>query len=424
MGSRFRDCFDEGLTVGAGYAGSGWHDAVVATDDSTSLKRRLGLAGATAIGVGAMLGTGVFAAWTPALRLAGPLLLLSLVVAAVVAALNAWSTASLARLHPEAGGVYVYGRARLGRSFGVVAGWAFVIGKVASAGAAALTIGTYISPSHARIIGLVAVVLVLLLDLWGVTRTAAVSAILSVAVIAVLASLVGGVVGADTALPSSATGVQPGVAGVLGGAALLFVAFAGYARIATLGEEVREPATTLPRAIALSFTVVLVVYFAIGACVIAVLGQLPLNVLSPAPLEQIASIVQGPGLSAAVRVAAVLAAGGALLSLLAGVGRTLFAMGRAGDAPEKLSAVSRHGVPHRAQLLAAVGAAAVVLAGGIAGALALSAASILAYYGIAHLAALRLDADERRPPRVVPVAGLIGCIALTVSLVVVVGQLN
>jgi APA family basic amino acid/polyamine antiporter len=385
------------------------------------LARRLGLGGAVAIGLAAMLGTGVFAAWTPALRWAGSLLLVSLVVAAVVASLNAWSTAALARRHPEAGGAYAYGRIRLGRAAGLLAGTSFVLGKVASAGAAALTVGTYLWPEHSRLVGVVAVAAVLVLDLTGVTRTASVSAVSAVVVVTVLAVVVLQV----ARLPRGPVGHEVGGSrpsgpfGVLAAAGLLFVAFAGYARIATLGEEVREPERVLPRAIAVSLTVVLVVYAGVGWAVTQVLTPLPPAQRSAAPVQQLAAVASGDWLVPAVRVAAVVAAGGALLSLLAGVGRTLFAMARGGDAPPALAAISEHGIPHRAQLVAGAGAAGVALIGGIGPALAVSGVSILTYYGVAHLAALRLGRDEGRPPRVVPLLGLAGCVLVGVSLVLV-----
>jgi APA family basic amino acid/polyamine antiporter len=172
----------------------------------------------------------------------------------------------------------------------------------------------------------------------------------------------------------------------------------------------------LPRAIGLALAIVLVVYVVVGTAVLAVIGPLAPESRSAAPLDQLAVTVAGPGLGVAVTVAAVVAAGGALLSLLAGIGRTLFAMGRGGDAPGGLTQVSRHGVPHVAQVVAGVGAAAVALAGGIGVALALSAATILTYYGIAHLAALRLR--EGRPPIAVPLLGLLGCALVAGSLLV------
>jgi APA family basic amino acid/polyamine antiporter len=387
--------------------------------DPARLERRLGLGGATAIGLAAMLGTGVFAAWTPAMALAGPLLLGSLLVAAVVAALNAWSTAALAREIPQSGGAYAYGRELLGRPAGVLAGAAFVVGKVASAGAAALVIGAYTAPEQQRLVGMSAVLLVLLLDLRGVTRTAAASAVAAAVVLVALAVLVGSasayVAPAGPVLPR-----DPGVRDVLAAAGLLFVAFAGYARVATLGEEVRDPRRVLPRAMALALAVVLTTYAAVGAAVLRVLGPLPAASRSSAPLEQVATLVAGDALAVIVRVVAVAAAGGALLSLMAGVGRTLFAMGRGGDAPRRLAAVSAYGVPHRATVVAGLGAALVVAVGGIGSALALSAVSILTYYGVAHLAALRMPVG--RPPLLVPLLGLAGCALVAGSLVLLAGN--
>ena len=375
------------------------------------------MGGAVAIGLASMLGTGVFAAWTPAMNLAGSYLLLALVLAGAIASLNAWSTAALARVHPFAGGAYIYGRIRLGRTAGNVAGVAFVLGKIASAGAAALTIGTYIDAPHATWIGIAAITAMIALDLRGVSRTAAVSAISAALVIAVLAVVVGF---AFAHYGSASTGpiepVDPGPRGVLAAAGILFVAFAGYARVATLGEEVRDPQRVLPRAIAISIVIVFALYLVVGIVVLHVVG--PLDVREPAPLRQLALIVSGPGLVTTVRIAAVVAAGGALLSLLAGVGRTLFAMSREGDAPRMLTQVSATGVPQRAQIVAALGAVVVVLFGGIGPALAVSGASILTYYAIAHLAALRMGEDEARPPRIVPLLGLAGCVLIAVAIVV------
>ena len=367
------------------------------------LPRRLGLGGAVAIGLAAMLGTGVFAAWTPALRWSGSYLLVSLAIAGVVAALNAWSTARLAAHLPAAGGAYAYGRELLGRPAGVVAGSAFVVGKIASAGAAALTVGAYVWPTAARPIALVAVVLMLALDLRGVTRTAAASAVGSAFVVATLV-LLSAVSSTYDRTPGVIEPQQPGVVGVLAGAGLLFVAFAGYARVATLGEEVREPRRTIPRAVAIAFVVVGAVYLVVALAVLHVVAPLPVDDRGPAPLFGMAD----GALNVLVRVAAVVAAGGALLSLLAGVGRTVFAMARGGDAPRALATVSPAGVPQRAEVVAAVAAAAVAALGGIGAALAVSGVSILLYYGIAQLAAMRLPPGAG-PPRAVPWLGLLGC---------------
>jgi APA family basic amino acid/polyamine antiporter len=389
------------------------------------LRRVLGVRGATVVGLGAMLGTGVFAAWTPAFALAGSALLAALVIAAVVAALNATSTASLARALPESGGAYAYGRAYLSRPAGVVAGYSFVLGKSASAGAAALTIGAYAWPGYERLVGIVAVAVALVLDLRGIVKSVRVTAVLVAFVLVVLAALVvSTAVSAASSTPAAAALPAPSGAGLVAAAGILFVAFAGYARVTVLGEEVRNPARTIPRAMIASFLIIIVVYAVLAAVVLrAVSSGL---VLSVAPLESIAGYVGSDALELLVRLGAVIAAGAVLLSLIAGIGRTLFAMGRGGDAPRALDQVSSGaGVPARAEISAAVLAALVVVVGGIGFALALSAALILIYYGVAHLAVL---ARVRRGdfPRLLGVSaalGLAGCLVVVVGLLVSTGAL-
>jgi APA family basic amino acid/polyamine antiporter len=362
-----------------------------------------------------MLGTGVFAAWTPAFDLAGSALLIALVIAAVVAALNATSTASLARALPAAGGAYAYGREFLGRPAGVIAGYAFVIGKSASAGAAALTIGAYTWPGQERLVAVAAILIALALDLRGIVKSVRVTAVLIVVVLAVLAWLtLAGVAGMPEMTATTAT--VPGSADLLAAAGILFVAFAGYARITVLGEEVRDPAYTIPRAMIASFAIIIVVYAVLAVLVVRSVSSGV--VLGAAPLENIASAASGSPLRVAVRIGAVLAAGAVLLSLIAGVGRTTFAMGRGGDAPSGFAALSKRAVPARAEVLAAALAILVVLVGGIGFALALSAATILTYYSVAHLAVLARVRRGASPSILgaVAVVGLLGCVVVVVGL--------
>ena len=385
-----------------------------ATEPDSRLRRALGLPGAVVVGVGAMLGTGVFAVWSPAYDLAGPGLVVSLLIAAIIAALNATSTARLAADLPRAGGAYAYGTAVLSRGAGVLAGYAFVIGKSASAGAAALTIGVYLWPEGARWLAVVAILVVLALDLRGITRSMRATAVSIGIVLVILAALsvafwVGAPPGAGAAEPEAPQGIW----GVIAGAGVLFVAFAGYARITVLGEEVRSPRRTIPRAVAISFAIVLVVYVVLGATVVT--AQQRLGDLGDAALDTIARAAGGAPLAIAVTLAAVLAAGAVLLSLIAGIGRTVFAMGDGGDAPRALAAVSRStAVPYRAEILAAVLAAIVALIGGLGGALALSGVSILIYYAVAHAAAWRRW--PRPGVRIVAGLGLLGCLGVATTL--------
>ncbi len=225
------------------------------------LRRRLGLSDAVVIGLGAMIGAGIFAALGPAARAAGSGLLLGLALAAVVAYCNATSSARLAARYPASGGTYVYGRERLGAFWGYLAGWAFVVGKTASCAAMALTVGAYAWPGQAHAVAVAAVVALTAVNYAGVRKSAWLTRVIVAAVLAVLAAV------AVTALTSGASdmarldiGDDATVGGVLQAAGLLFFAFAGYARVATLGEEVRDPARTIPRAVPVALGITLVVY--------------------------------------------------------------------------------------------------------------------------------------------------------------------
>ena len=392
------------------------------------LARRLGLRDAVAIGLAAMIGAGVFAVWAPAAQAAGSWLLAGLAIAAFVAFANAGSTAQLAVRYPEAGGAYRYGRERLGPWPGFLAGWGFVIGKTASCAAMAITAAAYLVPAPwQRPVAVAAVVVLVVVNVLGVTRTARVATVIVLAVVAVLAVVVAagivawtgpeaasvGLIATDAAGGASALG---GAYGVLQAAALVFFAFAGYARIATLGEEVREPSRTIPRAIAIAFGIVVVVYAAVGTAALGALGPERLAA-SVAPLVDVVGAAGWAWAEPVVRVAAGVAALGALLALIAGVGRTGLAMARDGELPRALARVHpRFGVPHVAELT--VGAAVVVLVVlvDLRGAIGFSSFGVLLYYLVANASALTQPRAERLVPRWLSWAGAIGCVALVATL--------
>jgi APA family basic amino acid/polyamine antiporter len=234
------------------------------TSPATRLARKLGVGDAVAIGLGSMIGAGIFAALAPAAAAAGSALLIGLMVAALVAYCNATSSAALAALYPESGGTYVYGRRRLSPFCGFLAGWCFVIGKLASCAAMALTFAAYAAPSLARPLALAAVIALTAVNYFGIARTVLATRVIVAVVLACLAVVVfaaafGGNVDVRRAIPGSA----PGFHGILQAAGFLFFAFAGYARIASLGEEVIDPARTIPRAIPLALGLTLLVYAAV-----------------------------------------------------------------------------------------------------------------------------------------------------------------
>ncbi|MGI5274072.1 APC family permease [Nonomuraea sp. CA-218870] len=418
------------------------------------LARRLETRDAVVVGLSAMIGAGVFAVFAPAAAAAGSWLLAALGLAAVVAYCNATSSARLAARHPESGGTYVYGRRRLGPFWGYLAGWGFTVGKTASCAAMALTFGAYAAPDLARPLAVAAVVVLTVLNLSGVRRSARAARLMVGFVLLVLTAVVaaaflpdtGTAIGLpvdDTADPAGIPNAQvvdkdqvvqvgslddlpPGLHlildpevtgwGVLQAAGLLFFAFAGYARVATMGEEVRDPGRTIPRAIGIALGLTLVVYTLVAAAALHTLGP-GLLAASPEPLVEVVKAGGERWLEPVVRAGAAVASLGALLALLLGVSRTVLAMARERDLPGALAAVDPvRQAPRRAEL--AVGAAVVVLVlvADLREAIGFSSFGVLVYYAIANAAALTLGRDEGAPPKAVPVLGLALCLLLAATL--------
>ncbi|KGI70588.1 APC family permease [Mycolicibacterium rufum] len=374
------------------------------------MQRRLGTLDTVVLGLGSMIGAGIFVALAPAAAAAGTGLLIGLALAAVVACCNAMSSAWLAARYPSSGGTYVYGRERLGPFWGHTAGWSFVVGKTASCAAMALTVGHYAWPAHATAVAVAAVVTLTAISYAGVQKSALLTRVIVAVVLAVLAMVVVLVLRSGSAEPARLVGDRPSFYGVLQAAGLMFFAFAGYARIATLGEEVRDPARTIPRAVMIALGITLVVYAAVAVAVLAELGSARLAA-AEAPLSEAVRAAGFGGLVPVVSAGAAIGALGALLALLLGVSRTSLAMARDHHLPHALAAVHpRHGTPHRAEL--AVGAAVAVVTAlvDVRAAIGFSSFGVLLYYAIANASALTLGR------RVLPAVGLIGCLTLAFTL--------
>jgi APA family basic amino acid/polyamine antiporter len=356
-----------------------------------------------------MLGAGIFFVWAPATAEAGGAVLVALPLAAGVAILNALSTTRLAMRHPVAGGAYAYGRAELGATTGFVAGVLFLLGKTASVAAIGLIAGSYLWPGAERLVAVGLIVVLATINAVGVRATAAVSAVAAGLVITVLLVVLVVALSAPAPASGSVTITWPDASagtalGVLTAAGLIFFAFAGYARIATLAEEVRDPVRTLPRAVVTSITVVLVLSAVTLGVLLAVLGTAGLAA-STSPVADAAGAAWAPVVRAAVAVACV----GSMTGVLAGLSRTAMAMSRDHELPGPLARIAtRTGTPVVAEFVVALFAVAAVLVLDPARVVGLSACAVLFYYGIAHLAALRAG-RVLGLPRAVPIAGVIVC---------------
>ncbi|WP_430868508.1 APC family permease [Demequina aurantiaca] len=394
----------------------------------TTATRRIGVVAATGIGVGSMLGAGVFSDMWGTVLDAGDWYLAAIGLAAIVALANALSTAQLASRYPLAGGAYAYGRAELGPFAGHVAGASFLVGKTVSVAVGALVLGVYVLPGHEQGIATAAVALAWALNARGITKTATGATVIAVVVTLALAGIVLAAVAGGGDVPAGSRvllDAGPGVTFLLAVSSAFF-AFAGYARIATLGEEVRAPERTIPRAILVALGVVVALYLAIAWALATFVGADALGGLADqgrtsseqsgalaGPIEQLAAVGHVPVI--VVTVAAVLATFGAMLAVMAGAGRTAMAMARERDLPAALAVQGKAGAPWRAELVVAVLAVGLVWTRG-ANLLLVSVATVLTYYAVANLAAIRQRRAGRtaglRVPVAVSVFGLVASLTL------------
>ncbi len=395
--------------------------------DRVDLARVVGLPGAILLGLGSIVGTGAFISIGIAAGVAGPSVVLAIAIAACLAACNGLSSAQLASDHPVSGGSYEYGYRYLAPTLGFSAGWMFLWAKSASAATAALGLSGYAldmfgitAPTVRVSLAVVAVAGITGLVLGGMTRSNRVNAVIVTFTLFALVAFV--VAGASTAAErseSTLSGMFSGVTDVrslLEASALMFVAYTGYGRIATLGEEVREPRRNIPRAIIVTLAISAVLYVSVSLVAVGAVGASQLarfTGATAAPLEEAARTFSGPMLSHLLATAAITAMLGVLLNLVLGLSRVMLAMARRHDAPKSLSQVdSRSQSPQNAVLAVGTGIALITLVGDVGLTWSFSAFTVLVYYAITNLAALRLPAEARLYPRWIPAAGLAGCLGL------------
>jgi APA family basic amino acid/polyamine antiporter len=393
-----------------------------------ALKRTVGLPGAVLLGLGSILGTGAFVGLGLAVGVSGSLAPYALLLAGLLAGCNALSSAQLAAAHPVSGGTYAYGRRYLNPTSGFIAGSCFLLAKSASAAAAGLGLVAYLLPILRPNLGLDGVsenalaagfiLIFTALVALGLRRANAVNTVLVfITVFAIIALInVSFLSDVEPTYPSHVTTTPYAFAQSV---ALLFVAFTGYGRIATLGEEVMAPHVTIPLAILITIGVSTLLYFGLmwsGLHVLGAEGFAAVTGTTQNPLLGIAQAVNHTPLVILISIAAATAMAGVTLNLLLGLSRVVLAMGRAGDLPGALAVLTRKQEPVRAVWLVGIAIAAIALFGGIKAVWSFSAFTVLIYYAITNLCALRLPPEDRLYPRLLSWLGLAGCAGLSLFL--------
>ena len=370
--------------------------------------QKLTLTDAVFIGLAAMLGAGVFVVFGPAASYAGAALPLAILIAALVAYLNAGSVAQLAKAVTRSGGGYSYARVYISKNFSFLAGSAFLVGKIGSSAAIALTVATYLTPDHVVLTAIGAVVVMTAINLAGINRTALGSKVLATITIAFLLTLVI----AGFALPAAAAQLETGSPiGILSAAALFFFAFAGYARVATLGGEVQNSERDVARAIWISFAIVLAIYLTLSLILTEKLGS---NLaFTVTPLADLAAKTFLGG--EFVWIFAALAGLGSLLALLAGMSRTAAEMALDLELPKPFAKRLSNNAPVVAELTIASLVIVLVSTGGILLSLGISSFAVLLYYAITNFAAFRQPSADTTRPKALNLLGLALCLLLALS---------
>ena len=389
---------------------------------SKRLRPELGLVGAIALGLGSIVGTGVFVSIGIGAGIAGPSVLVAIAIAALVALCNGLSSAQLAASHPVSGGTYQYGYEYASPALGFIAGWMFLCAKSATAATAAMGLAGYLlnALGHTGLItpvALAAVLALTLISLLGINRTNKVNiAIVATTLCSLLVFIFAGAPSALHNLYLTPFLGGDGWSALLQASALMFVAYTGYGRIATLGEEVRQPRKTIPRAIVAALLIAMMLYIGVGTVAIAAVGSevfYAATMDKAAPLKVIARTFGAPGVSWVLALGAITAMAGVLLNLILGLSRVLLAMGRRGDMPRALARLNRNQTtPSIAVVVVGLAIAGLVLVGNVKTTWSFSAFTILVYYAITNFCALRLPAAKRLYPRWIAIVGLVACLGL------------
>ncbi|MEG4166639.1 MULTISPECIES: APC family permease [unclassified Microcoleus] len=386
---------------------------------STLLKRELGIFGATLMGLGSILGTGVFVSIGIAAEVAGPGVILAVGIAALVAVCNGLNSAQLAANHPVSGGTYEYGYKYLNPWLGFTAGWMFLLAKTASAATAALGFAGYFlnavgvaDRTYLILTALVALATITLIVLTGIRRSnIANTAIVSVTLLSLAVFVAVGL--PEVRWEMATVQNNRSIGSIFQATALMFVAYSGYARITTMSEEVRKPRETIPKAIIFTLVLTMLLYVGVAVVVAGGADKLSLPGGTAAPLEVIARSFRIPGVSQLLAVGAITAMLGVLLNLILGLSRIWLAMGRRLDMPRVLARLNPSGTtPYVAVVVVEVTIALLILVGDVKTTWSFSAFSVLIYYAITNLAALQLSPAERLYPQWLAWVGLGNCLFL------------
>ncbi len=387
--------------------------------DEKGLLRSLTLKDAVGVGLGAIIGAGIFVVTGIAAGVSGPAFLVGLLVAGIIATFNALSSAQLASRYPHSGGTYEYGYILISPAFGFSAGWMFLVSKLAGAGFVAIGFGSYfyqLVPIGSPITySVLAVILLTLANYFGIKKAGVLNlVIVTITVLSLIYLAFSGI--PEVNFENFKPFAQYGISGIAEAAALLFFAFTGYGRIATLAEEVTNPKKTIPKAIIITIVTAILLYSVISVVAIGVIGTERMA-SSTSPLQVVADALNTPAISIIITIGASTAMLVLLLSKILLISRVMLAMGRRNDLPTVFKNIhKKYRVPHIGILFTGLIILIITLVGSFEFIVRAATFTILLYYSITNIAAIKQPKEDSMYGRLIPTLGLIGCLAMSASL--------
>lgn len=391
--------------------------------EDKELLRSLTLKDAVGVGLGAIIGAGIFVVTGIAAGVSGPAFLVGLLIAGIIATFNALSSAQLAAKYPRSGGTYEYGYILINPAFGFSAGWMFLVSKLAGAGFVAIGFGSYfyqVMPIASPItFSVLAVIFLTAANYFGIKKAGVLNlVIVTITLLSLIYFAFSGI--SEVNFENFKPFAPFGISGIAEAAALLFFAFTGYGRIATLAEEVVNPKKTIPKAIIVTIVTAILLYSVISVVAIGVIGTETMAE-STSPLQVAADALNSPAISSIITIGASTAMLGVLLSQILGISRVMLAMGRRSDLPPFFKRIhKRYRVPHIGILITGFIILLLTLIGSFEFIVRAATFTILLYYSITNIAAIKQPKKDRMYGRLIPILGLIGCLAMSVSLPLIV----
>lgn len=388
-------------------------------DTPEPLKREIGLFGATAVGVGAVIGAGIFVVTGIAAGLAGPAVILSIIIAGVISYFTAVSFSKLSEHIQKEGGVYLFTYQLVSPTAGFVAGWMWVLSYTFVGAAVSLGFAGYVAqflpsvPIKAIAVGLCLVLT--FINYVGIKESTIANSILVSAKIMALIFFIALGLGYINFGNFTPFFISTGGWGILQGTATIFFAYTGFARITILAEEVKDPGRTIPKSILLTLAISTIFYVLASFVAVGLVGYQTLA-NSDSPLAQAISVTGSSAAVLAVSVGAMIATTSVLLTGILGVSRIMFAMARNNDLPVFLEKIhTKYKTPYFTVWLAGLlMTAAVVLTPNLSQVISLSNFASLLYYSLANVSAISLSMKTGKFSPIIPFIGLFSCLGLLI----------